>query len=344
MSDIKNNIADGKSILRIEFGSTRIKAILIDPTTFKPIAQGSHEWENRLENGFWTYHLDDIWTGLQDCYQDLVKDVKSQYGVPLKKLASIGFSAMMHGYMAFYKDGNQLAQFRTWRNANTTQAAEKLTDLFQFNIPERWSISHLYQCILNKEEHIAKVDFFTTPHHRNYFQKHREQKAVQRGTVPLQAQSLPMAQGATGQSIQSAPLADGESRAGKRRSEAFAVVLTMRKLVLLLLFGSVLTGAQQFVNDTTYYTDANGRVILMINQRPIQKESVPIPILPKHSKSARTRYFENIQAVPLTADSAEIYRDQISSEYQEARHDRHLGKALIGIGCGASGASEIGRA
>lgn len=162
MSDIKNIIADGKSILGIEFGSTRIKAILIDPTTFKPIAQGSHEWENRLENGFWTYHLDDIWTGLQDCYQDLVKDVKSQYGVPLKKLASIGFSAMMHGYMAFDKEGNQLAQFRTWRNANTTQAAEKLTDLFQFNIPERWSISHLYQCILNKEEHIAKVDFFTT--------------------------------------------------------------------------------------------------------------------------------------------------------------------------------------
>src|SRR5574344_143361 len=162
MSDIKNIIADGKSILGIEFGSTRIKAILIDPTTFKSIAQGSHEWENRLENGFWTYHLDDIWTGLQDCYQDLVKDVKSQYGVPLKKLASIGFSAMMHGYMAFDKDGNQLAQFRTWRNANTTQAAEKLTDLFQFNIPERWSISHLYQCILNKEEHIAKVDFFTT--------------------------------------------------------------------------------------------------------------------------------------------------------------------------------------
>lgn len=115
----------------------------------------------------------------------------------------------------------------------------------------------------------------------------------------------------------------------------------MRKLVLLLLFGSVLTGAQQFVNDTTYYTDANGRVILMINQRPIQKESVPIPILPKHSKSARTRYFENIQAVPLTADSAEIYKDQISSEYQEARHDRHLGKALIGIGCGASGASVV---
>ena len=162
MSDIKNIIAEGKAILGIEFGSTRIKAVLINPEDFKPVAQGAHEWENRLENGFWTYHLDDIWTGLQDCYQDLLKDVKNQYGVVINKLASIGFSAMMHGYMAFDKDGNQLAQFRTWRNANTSEAAAKLTDLFQFNIPERWSISHLYQCILNKEEHISKVDFFTT--------------------------------------------------------------------------------------------------------------------------------------------------------------------------------------
>lgn len=162
MSDIKNIISEGKSILGIEFGSTRIKAVLINPDDFKPIAQGAHEWENRLEDGFWTYHLDDIWTGLQDCYQDLLKDVKNQYGVTINKLASIGFSAMMHGYMAFDKDGNQLAQFRTWRNANTSEAAAKLTDLFQFNIPERWSISHLYQCILNKEDHISKVDFFTT--------------------------------------------------------------------------------------------------------------------------------------------------------------------------------------
>ena len=162
MSDLKNIISEGKAILGIEFGSTRIKAVLINPEDFKPIAQGAHEWENRLENGFWTYHLDDIWTGLQDCYQDLLKDVKNQYGVAITKLASIGFSAMMHGYMAFDKDGNQLAQFRTWRNANTTEAAAKLTDLFQFNIPERWSISHLYQCILNKEDHISKVDFFTT--------------------------------------------------------------------------------------------------------------------------------------------------------------------------------------
>ncbi len=162
MSDVKKIISEGKAILGIEFGSTRIKAVLINPEDFKPVAQGAHEWENRLENGFWTYHLDDIWSGLQDCYQDLLKDIKNQYGVTLNKLASIGFSAMMHGYMAFDKDGNQLAQFRTWRNANTTEAAAKLTDLFQFNIPERWSIAHLYQCILNKEEHISKVDFFTT--------------------------------------------------------------------------------------------------------------------------------------------------------------------------------------
>ena len=162
MSEIKNIIAEGKSILGIEFGSTRIKAVLIEPDTFKPIAQGAHEWENRLEDGLWTYHLDDIWSGLQDCYQDLQKDVQNQYGVQIKKLASIGFSAMMHGYMAFDKNGNHLAQFRTWRNANTTEAAEKLTELFQFNIPERWSISHLYQCILNKEKHVTSVDSFTT--------------------------------------------------------------------------------------------------------------------------------------------------------------------------------------
>ena len=162
MSDIKQIIEAGQAVLGIEFGSTRIKAVLIEPNTLKPIAQGAHEWENRLEDGFWTYHLDDIWGGLQDCYHELQKDVKSQYGCEIMKLASIGFSAMMHGYMAFDKDGNQLAQFRTWRNANTSEAAEKLTELFQFNIPERWSISHLYQCILNKEDHISNVDFFTT--------------------------------------------------------------------------------------------------------------------------------------------------------------------------------------
>ena len=162
MTEIKDLISKGQAVLGIEFGSTRIKAVLIDPNSYKPIAQGAHEWENRLENGFWTYHLDDIWSGLQDCYKNLTQDVQAQYGVKIEKLASIGFSAMMHGYMAFDKADNQLAQFRTWRNANTSKAAAELTELFQFNIPERWSISHLYQCILDKEDHVKDVAFFTT--------------------------------------------------------------------------------------------------------------------------------------------------------------------------------------
>ncbi len=162
MSDINSLILQGKCSLGIEFGSTRIKAVLIDPTNFAPVAQGSHEWENRLENGLWTYHIDDIWGGLQHCYSELVKDVKEKYKADLKAVASLGISAMMHGYMAFDKDDNHLAQFRTWRNSNTTKAAELLTDTFQFNIPERWSISHLYQCILDKEEHVKNVAFFTT--------------------------------------------------------------------------------------------------------------------------------------------------------------------------------------
>ncbi len=162
MTEIKDLISKGQAVLGIEFGSTRIKAVLIDPNSYKPIAQGAHEWENRLENGFWTYHLDDIWSGLQDCYKNLTQDVQAQYGVKIEKLAAIGFSAMMHGYMAFDKADNQLAQFRTWRNANTSKAAAELTELFQFNIPERWSISHLYQCILDKEDHVKDVAFFTT--------------------------------------------------------------------------------------------------------------------------------------------------------------------------------------
>ena len=107
MTEIKDLISKGQAVLGIEFGSTRIKAVLIDPNSYKPIAQGAHEWENRLENGFWTYHLDDIWSGLQDCYKNLTQDVQAQYGVKIEKLASIGFSAMMHGYMAFDKADNQ---------------------------------------------------------------------------------------------------------------------------------------------------------------------------------------------------------------------------------------------
>lgn len=122
----------------------------------------THDWENRLENGVWTYTLDDIWTGLQDCYKKMAEDVMEQYGVKVEKLAGIGFSAMMHGYLAFDKDGNLLVPFRTWRNTITQQASEALTEAFQFHIPQRWSIAHLYQAILNGEEHVPQVDFFTT--------------------------------------------------------------------------------------------------------------------------------------------------------------------------------------
>ena len=161
MGDVKSAIAAGKAVLGIEFGSTRIKAVLVDEDR-KPIASGAHDWENRLEKGVWTYTLDDIWTGLQDCYKKMAEDVMEQYGVKVEKLAGIGFSAMMHGYLAFDKDGNLLVPFRTWRNTITQQASEALTEAFQFHIPQRWSIAHLYQAILNGEEHVPQVDFFTT--------------------------------------------------------------------------------------------------------------------------------------------------------------------------------------
>ena len=159
--DAKTTIAAGKAILGIEFGSTRIKAVLIDGEN-KPIAQGSHTWENRLENGLWTYSLEDIWGGLQDCYQDLRKDVAAKYGVEIESFAAIGISAMMHGYMAFDAKGDIQVPFRTWRNTNTGKAAAELSELFGFNIPLRWSISHLYQCILDGEEHVGNIDFLTT--------------------------------------------------------------------------------------------------------------------------------------------------------------------------------------
>ena len=159
--DIINLILEGKAVLGMELGSTRIKAVLIGED-HAPIASGDHTWENRLENGVWTYHLSDVWAGVQDAYANLKKDVEAKYGVKLTKLAGIGVSAMMHGYLAFDKDDNQLAQFRTWRNTMTAQAAEELTDLFKFNIPQRWSIAHLYQAMLNKEEHVADIAHLTT--------------------------------------------------------------------------------------------------------------------------------------------------------------------------------------
>ncbi len=161
MSNVKDVIESGKAVLGIELGSTRIKAVLIGED-HAPVASGDHEWENRLENGNWTYSLDDIWTGLRDSYQNLAADVQNRYGITLKKIGSIGFSAMMHGYMAFDKEGNLLVPFRTWRNSTTGQAAKKLTDLFQYNIPLRWSIAHLYQAVLNGEDHVKDVAYFTT--------------------------------------------------------------------------------------------------------------------------------------------------------------------------------------
>ncbi|MCR4922441.1 MAG: FGGY-family carbohydrate kinase [Lachnospiraceae bacterium] len=159
--DAKQLITEGKSVLGIEFGSTRIKAVLTDESG-KPIASGGHGWENRLENGVWTYTLDDIWDGLRDCYRDLKKDVKEKYGVSLNKFGAMGFSAMMHGYLAFDKAGELLVPFRTWRNTITEEAAAALTKEFDYNIPQRWSIAHLYQAVLNKEDHVKNIAFFTT--------------------------------------------------------------------------------------------------------------------------------------------------------------------------------------
>ncbi|MCI6402848.1 MAG: FGGY-family carbohydrate kinase [Prevotella sp.] len=157
----KQTIEQGKAILGIEFGSTRIKAVLIDQEN-KPIAQGSHEWENQLVDNLWTYSIDAIWTGLQDCYADLRKDVKAQYNCEIENLSAIGISAMMHGYMAFNDKGDILVPFRTWRNTNTAKAAAELSKLFVYNIPLRWSISHLYQAILNGEDHVKDIAFQTT--------------------------------------------------------------------------------------------------------------------------------------------------------------------------------------
>lgn len=159
--DAKTTIETGKAILGIEFGSTRIKAVLIDQDN-KPIAQGSHEWENQLVEGLWTYSIEAIWFGVQDCYRDLRANVQELYGVEIENLAAIGISAMMHGYMAFNDKQEILVPFRTWRNTNTGQAAAELSELFVFNIPLRWSISHLYQAILNGEEHVKDINFLTT--------------------------------------------------------------------------------------------------------------------------------------------------------------------------------------
>lgn len=160
-NDIQKAIESGKTVLGVEFGSTRIKAVLIGED-HAPMASGSYEWENRFENGVWTYSLEDVWTGLRESYRKLSNEVFDKYNTRLQVIGAIGFSAMMHGYMAFDKDGNLLVPFRTWRNTMTGQASEKLTDLFQFNIPQRWSIAHLYQVILNQEPHLKDICHLTT--------------------------------------------------------------------------------------------------------------------------------------------------------------------------------------
>ena len=154
-------IREGRAVLGIELGSTRIKAVLIGDDHL-PLATGIHDWENRYENGVWTYRLDDVWAGIQASYRMLAQQVEQEYGTPLTALASLGFSAMMHGYLPFDAAGGQLAEFRTWRNTMTEPAAAKLTALLGFNIPQRWSIAHLYQAMLNGEEHLPRLAFLTT--------------------------------------------------------------------------------------------------------------------------------------------------------------------------------------
>jgi len=150
-----------KSAWGVEFGSTRIKAVLIGED-HQPVASGSYEWENQYENGVWTYSLEAVWAGLQESYRKLSHEFLEKYNTPLQTIGVLGFSAMMHGYLAFDQDGNLLVPFRTWRNTITGQASEQLTELFQFNIPQRWSIAHLYQAILNQEPHVKRISHLTT--------------------------------------------------------------------------------------------------------------------------------------------------------------------------------------
>ncbi len=159
--DKKIMITEGKTALGIELGSTRVKAVLIGEDSL-PLASGSHEWENKLENGYWTYSLDDVHKALLSCFAALKEDVKEKYGCILTKTGAMGISAMMHGYLAFDKDGKLLTPFRTWRNTTTGQAAEALTDALNFNIPQRWTASHIYQAVLNGEDHVPEIAYVTT--------------------------------------------------------------------------------------------------------------------------------------------------------------------------------------
>jgi len=158
---VKKAIQEGRTVLGMELGSTRIKAILIGED-HTPIASGSHDWENQLVDGIWTYSLEAVWTGVQEAYRNMAEDVKARYDVTVTAIGAIGFSAMMHGYMVFDKAGELLVPFRTWRNTITGEASEKLTELFAYPVPQRWSIAHLYQAILNQEPHVRSIDYLIT--------------------------------------------------------------------------------------------------------------------------------------------------------------------------------------
>ncbi|WP_226965955.1 FGGY family carbohydrate kinase [Tessaracoccus defluvii] len=154
-------IVSGDTALGIEFGSTRIKAVLIGPDQ-QPLATGGFEWQSKLVDGKWTYDDDAIWAGLRAAYADLAANVSATHGVALERVGAFGISAMMHGYLAFDKAGSLLVPFRTWQNTITGEAAGVLTALFQHNIPQRWSVAHLYQAILGDEAHVADIDFLAT--------------------------------------------------------------------------------------------------------------------------------------------------------------------------------------
>ena len=159
--DGKERIQSGQTALGMEFGSTRIKAVLTD-FDGAVLATGVHDWENSLVNGVWTYDLEEIHTGLADCYASLCGDVERRYGIPLETVGVIGISAMMHGYLALNRNDHLLTPFQTWRNSNTEEAANRLTELFHFNIPLRWTAAHLYQRILDREPHVKELAYVTT--------------------------------------------------------------------------------------------------------------------------------------------------------------------------------------
>ena len=161
MREKKSFLEEGRGVLGIELGSTRIKAVIIDDE-FNVIASGAHNWENRLTDGVWTYTLEDVHSGLQAAYQDLLRNVRNETGALIQSYRSIGISAMMHGYLPFDGDGNLLSRFRTWRNTMAHDAAEHLTALLKHNIPDRWSAAHLYDCALKGEPHVNRIRFMTT--------------------------------------------------------------------------------------------------------------------------------------------------------------------------------------